>query len=166
MYSSSYLFSYSFIYFNVLVSTTPFRFLGSTKLLNIEDHKAYQNYFFFDHPCIIIDSFLFVINVIKIFSNWIVDWSLINEIIIVLGFYLSMLLTTSTMKLILCIWSFGVLFCNVLQSFFPSVLVHSGGVHGGHYYAFIRPTLSEQWYVMVLRELCYSLPFELACVCA
>ncbi|KAL5708930.1 ubiquitinyl hydrolase 1 [Ranunculus cassubicifolius] len=25
------------------------------------------------------------------------------------------------------------------------VLVHSGGVHGGHYYAFIRPTLSEQW---------------------
>ncbi|CAK9866222.1 unnamed protein product [Sphagnum jensenii] len=27
-----------------------------------------------------------------------------------------------------------------------SVLVHSGGVHGGHYYAFIRPTLSGQWY--------------------
>ncbi|XVE61338.1 hypothetical protein DITRI_Ditri06bG0031400 [Diplodiscus trichospermus] len=27
-----------------------------------------------------------------------------------------------------------------------SVLVHSGGLHGGHYYAFIRPTLSEQWY--------------------
>ncbi|KAM3255325.1 hypothetical protein ACQJBY_048575 [Aegilops geniculata] len=27
-----------------------------------------------------------------------------------------------------------------------SVLVHSGGVHGGHYYAFIRPTLSDQWY--------------------
>ncbi|KAL6841585.1 hypothetical protein ACP4OV_028524 [Aristida adscensionis] len=27
-----------------------------------------------------------------------------------------------------------------------SVLVHSGGVHGGHYYAFIRPTLTEQWY--------------------
>ncbi|KAM7265486.1 hypothetical protein ACFE04_003169 [Oxalis oulophora] len=27
-----------------------------------------------------------------------------------------------------------------------SVLVHSGGIHGGHYYAFIRPTLSEQWY--------------------
>ncbi|PIN20931.1 Ubiquitin carboxyl-terminal hydrolase [Handroanthus impetiginosus] len=27
-----------------------------------------------------------------------------------------------------------------------SVLVHSGGVHGGHYYAFIRPTLSSQWY--------------------
>ncbi|KAJ9189312.1 hypothetical protein P3X46_000622 [Hevea brasiliensis] len=26
------------------------------------------------------------------------------------------------------------------------VLVHSGGVHGGHYYAFIRPTLSDQWY--------------------
>ncbi|OEL33203.1 Ubiquitin carboxyl-terminal hydrolase 12, partial [Dichanthelium oligosanthes] len=25
-----------------------------------------------------------------------------------------------------------------------SVLVHSGGVHGGHYYAFIRPALSEQ----------------------
>lgn len=32
-------------------------------------------------------------------------------------------------------------------NFFHSVLVHSGGVHGGHYYAFIRPTLSEQWYV-------------------
>ncbi|XP_028805138.1 ubiquitin carboxyl-terminal hydrolase 12 isoform X2 [Neltuma alba] len=27
-----------------------------------------------------------------------------------------------------------------------SVLVHSGGVHGGHYYAFIRPTLSNQWF--------------------
>ncbi|KAG8387302.1 hypothetical protein BUALT_Bualt02G0007200 [Buddleja alternifolia] len=27
-----------------------------------------------------------------------------------------------------------------------SVLVHSGGVNGGHYYAFIRPTLSGQWY--------------------
>lgn len=27
-----------------------------------------------------------------------------------------------------------------------SVLVHSGGVHGGHYYAFIRPTLGGQWY--------------------
>ncbi|CAN8237138.1 unnamed protein product [Cochlearia groenlandica] len=27
-----------------------------------------------------------------------------------------------------------------------SVLVHSGGIHGGHYYAFIRPTLSDQWY--------------------
>ncbi|CAM0883475.1 unnamed protein product [Alopecurus aequalis] len=27
-----------------------------------------------------------------------------------------------------------------------SVLVHSGGVNGGHYYAFIRPTLSDQWY--------------------
>ncbi|KAL1549232.1 CSN-associated deubiquitinating enzyme Ubp12 [Salvia divinorum] len=27
-----------------------------------------------------------------------------------------------------------------------SVLVHSGGVHGGHYYAFIRPKLSDLWY--------------------
>ncbi|GER45747.1 ubiquitin carboxyl-terminal hydrolase [Striga asiatica] len=27
-----------------------------------------------------------------------------------------------------------------------SVLVHSGGVHGGHYYAFIRPTLTDQWF--------------------
>ncbi|WOL07935.1 ubiquitin carboxyl-terminal hydrolase 13 [Canna indica] len=27
-----------------------------------------------------------------------------------------------------------------------SVLVHSGGVHEGHYYAFIRPTLSDQWF--------------------
>ncbi|XP_052200260.1 ubiquitin C-terminal hydrolase 12-like [Diospyros lotus] len=27
-----------------------------------------------------------------------------------------------------------------------SVLVHSGGAHGGHYYAFIRPTLSDDWY--------------------
>eukprot|EP00898_Chlorokybus_atmophyticus_P001501 jgi/Chlat1/2351/Chrsp17S02617 len=26
-----------------------------------------------------------------------------------------------------------------------SVLVHSGGVHGGHYYAYIRPTLGDQW---------------------
>ncbi|CAL5365147.1 unnamed protein product [Camellia sinensis] len=27
-----------------------------------------------------------------------------------------------------------------------SVLVHSGGVHGGHYYAYIRPTLTDQWF--------------------
>ncbi|OMO88841.1 Peptidase C19, ubiquitin carboxyl-terminal hydrolase 2 [Corchorus capsularis] len=27
-----------------------------------------------------------------------------------------------------------------------SVLVHSGGVHGGHYYAYIRPTLSDHWF--------------------
>ncbi|XP_027367555.1 ubiquitin carboxyl-terminal hydrolase 13-like isoform X2 [Abrus precatorius] len=27
-----------------------------------------------------------------------------------------------------------------------SVLVHSGGVHGGHYYAYITPTLSNQWF--------------------
>ncbi|KAI7746099.1 hypothetical protein M8C21_024664, partial [Ambrosia artemisiifolia] len=27
-----------------------------------------------------------------------------------------------------------------------SVLVHSGGISGGHYYAFIRPTLSDQWF--------------------
>ncbi|CAI7812546.1 unnamed protein product [Closterium sp. NIES-53] len=27
-----------------------------------------------------------------------------------------------------------------------SVLVHSGGVHGGHYYAYIRPNLTEQWF--------------------
>jgi len=27
-----------------------------------------------------------------------------------------------------------------------SVLVHSGGLNGGHYYAFIRPLASEQWY--------------------
>ncbi|KAJ3675624.1 hypothetical protein LUZ60_004666 [Juncus effusus] len=27
-----------------------------------------------------------------------------------------------------------------------SVLVHSGGVHGGHYYAFIRPVLTDQWF--------------------
>ena len=33
-----------------------------------------------------------------------------------------------------------------------SVLVHSGGVHGGHYYAFIRPTLSDQWYACFILE--------------
>ncbi|XWS57103.1 hypothetical protein CRYUN_Cryun09bG0142700 [Craigia yunnanensis] len=27
-----------------------------------------------------------------------------------------------------------------------SVLVHSGGLHGGHYYAYIRPTVSDQWF--------------------
>ncbi|XP_057422809.1 ubiquitin C-terminal hydrolase 13-like isoform X2 [Lotus japonicus] len=27
-----------------------------------------------------------------------------------------------------------------------SVLVHSGGVHGGHYFAYIRPTLSNEWF--------------------
>ena len=39
------------------------------------------------------------------------------------------------------------MFLLELFSFVCSVLVHSGGVHGGHYYAFIRPTLSDQWYV-------------------
>ncbi|KAK1577063.1 hypothetical protein Q3G72_018733 [Acer saccharum] len=27
-----------------------------------------------------------------------------------------------------------------------SIMVHSGGVHGGHYYAYIRPTLEDQWF--------------------
>jgi hypothetical protein len=40
--------------------------------------------------------------------------------------------------------------CSSWQSISCSVLVHSGGVHGGHYYAFIRPTLSDQWYVYYL----------------
>lgn len=35
-----------------------------------------------------------------------------------------------------------------------SVLVHSGGVHGGHYYAYIRPTLSDQWYVVCFGFFC------------
>lgn len=35
---------------------------------------------------------------------------------------------------------------NNCSLFVCSVLVHSGGVHGGHYYAYIRPTLSNQWY--------------------
>ncbi|KAG6480913.1 hypothetical protein ZIOFF_057501 [Zingiber officinale] len=35
--------------------------------------------------------------------------------------------------------------CNLYT--LHSILVHSGGVHGGHYYAFIRPTLSDQWYL-------------------
>ncbi|KAJ6727514.1 UBIQUITIN-SPECIFIC PROTEASE 12-RELATED [Salix purpurea] len=30
-----------------------------------------------------------------------------------------------------------------------SVLVHSGGVHGGHYYAYIRPTLSDQCFELM-----------------
>ncbi|XWS74671.1 hypothetical protein CRYUN_Cryun01aG0018000 [Craigia yunnanensis] len=34
--------------------------------------------------------------------------------------------------------------CNLYT--LHSVLVHSGGVHGGHYYAYIRPTLSDQWF--------------------
>lgn len=45
------------------------------------------------------------------------------------------------------------MWCQYVFCFFPlhvfpfySVLVHSGGVHGGHYYAFIRPTLSDQWF--------------------
>lgn len=45
-----------------------------------------------------------------------------------------------------------VVFSHVLF-FYYSVLVHSGGVHGGHYYAFIRPTLSDQWYVLFSNKL-------------
>ena len=41
----------------------------------------------------------------------------------------------------------------ILSTFHDSVLVHSGGVHGGHYYAFIRPTLSDHWYTTFI-EIC------------
>ncbi|KAK2634511.1 hypothetical protein Ddye_029303 [Dipteronia dyeriana] len=34
--------------------------------------------------------------------------------------------------------------CNLYT--LHSIMVHSGGVHGGHYYAYIRPTLSDQWF--------------------
>ena len=34
--------------------------------------------------------------------------------------------------------------CNKYR--LQSVLVHSGGPNGGHYYAFVRPLASEQWY--------------------
>ncbi|KAK4409142.1 Ubiquitin carboxyl-terminal hydrolase 12, partial [Sesamum angolense] len=37
-----------------------------------------------------------------------------------------------------------------------SVLVHNGGVHGGHYYAFIRPTLSNQCYRLVVVDHSYT----------
>lgn len=57
-----------------------------------------------------------------------------------------MLLKTVPAQFVLFISVMDFLFLTRLI-FFPSVLVHSGGVHGGHYYAFIRPTLSEQWYV-------------------
>jgi len=52
-------------------------------------------------------------------------------------------------------------------NFFHSVLVHSGGVHGGHYYAFIRPTLSEQWYVYtrITRSELFS-AIQARCFCA
>jgi hypothetical protein len=40
-------------------------------------------------------------------------------------------------------------YADVACFFLFSVLVHSGGVHGGHYYAFIRPTLSDQWCVSI-----------------
>jgi hypothetical protein len=46
--------------------------------------------------------------------------------------------------LILCWRSFILI---TISKFCYSVLVHSGGVHGGHYYAFIRPSLSDQWYI-------------------
>lgn len=60
--------------------------------------------------------------------------------------------------------SFVVIFAASLQC---SVLVHSGGVHGGHYYAFIRPKLSDQWYIQfnIWIELSstFSLIFESNC---
>jgi hypothetical protein len=42
---------------------------------------------------------------------------------------------------------FGYFVVIYVASLQCSVLVHSGGVHGGHYYAFIRPKLSDQWYI-------------------
>jgi len=36
---------------------------------------------------------------------------------------------------------------NVVNKYrLQSVLVHSGGPNGGHYFAFVRPLTSEQWY--------------------
>ncbi|KAK6139773.1 hypothetical protein DH2020_026449 [Rehmannia glutinosa] len=45
-----------------------------------------------------------------------------------------------------CFTGYCALFTYISLSLPVFVLVHSGGVHGGHYYAFIRPTLSDQWY--------------------
>nr|KAJ0196973.1 hypothetical protein LSAT_V11C700351310 [Lactuca sativa] len=40
--------------------------------------------------------------------------------------------------------------CKIMTYLFivylGNVLVYNGGVHGGHYYAFIRPTLSDKWF--------------------
>lgn len=47
--------------------------------------------------------------------------------------------------------------------FFFSVLVHSGGVHGGHYYAYIRPTLSDQWYAVCCAIIHFSPAFIIGC---
>lgn len=47
--------------------------------------------------------------------------------------------------------SFPILPCLLtLTSIYNSVLVHTGGLHGGHYYAYVRPTLSEQWYAVTI----------------
>ena len=48
-----------------------------------------------------------------------------------------------------------------------SVLVHSGGVHGGHYYAYIRPT-NKQWLKFDDEKVCGPLPLApllSLCVC-
>lgn len=52
-------------------------------------------------------------------------------------------------------YCFGLTKPWTLTSIVCSVLVHSGGVHGGHYYAFIRPTLSSQWYA-IHAQTCFS----------
>ena len=52
----------------------------------------------------------------------------------------------------MCIIYIFLLVLNLSTSLDCSVLVHSGGVNGGHYYAFIRPTLSNQWYGLVLNS--------------
>ena len=49
------------------------------------------------------------------------------------------------LHLLICL-TFDALSFSFSCLFVCSVLVHSGGVHGGHYYAFIRPTLSDQWW--------------------
>lgn len=38
-----------------------------------------------------------------------------------------------------------------------SVLVHSGGVHGGHYYAYIRPNTSGKWLKFDDEKVCLCL---------
>lgn len=50
---------------------------------------------------------------------------------------------------------FVLLTLNLMSFLECSVLVHSGGVSGGHYYAFIRPTLSNQWYGSIVNSRCF-----------
>lgn len=64
-----------------------------------------------------------------------------------------------------CLWFRAFFKLIILRFSFACILVHSGGLHAGHYYSFIRPTLSDQWYASCISRVCTHLSCVLCSPC-